>query len=221
MLQYIKNNTIFYAVYLIVVVLTSYFIFTTTQLELHHSINECVGNIYINEFFKYITHLGDGLFLILIAIILLFFDIKKSIVLILCYVIAGGFTQFLKEAFFNFEMRPFFYHSFHNFPLKIVEGVEMHSQNSFPSGHATAAFCLFTFLNFYTKKNSLKFLLISLALLVAFSRVYLSQHFIEDITVGSLIGTVFTTLFLYLIYNTKFLNILNQLEKPVYQFFKK
>jgi membrane-associated phospholipid phosphatase len=221
MLQFFKNNTIFYTVYLITVVFTSYFILTTSQLELHLKINQCVGNVYVNGFLKYITHLGDGLFLILIALIFLFFDVKKSIILLLCYAISGGFTQFLKEAFFNFEMRPFFYHSFHDFPLKIVEGVDMHSQNSFPSGHATAAFCLFTFLSFYTKENILKFSLINLAIVIAFSRVYLSQHFIEDITVGSLIGTGFTTLFLYLIYYTKFLNKLDQLEKPVYQFFKK
>jgi len=221
MLQFFKNNSIFYSVYLITVVFTSYFILTTPQLELHQNINQYVGNVYVNGFFKYITHLGDGLFLILIALIFLFFDVKKSIILLLSYAIAGGFTQFLKEAFFNFEMRPFFYHSFHDFPLKIVDGVDMHSQNSFPSGHATAAFCLFTFLSFYAKEIKFKFLLIFLAIVVAFSRVYLSQHFIEDITVGSIIGTGFTTLLIYSIYYKKFLNKLNHLEKPIYQLFKK
>ena len=221
MYQFIKNNYIFYSVYFIVIVLTSYFIFTTTQLGLHHSINQYVGNKFFDLFFKYITHLGDGLFLVFVAIVILFFDIKKSIVLLLCYAISGGFTQFLKEVFFNFEMRPFFYYSFHDFHLKIVEGVEMHSQNSFPSGHATAAFCLFTFLSFFAKKNSQKLALIFIAFIVAFSRVYLSQHFIEDVTAGSLIGLFFTTLLLYTFYHFNIFFKLNYLEKPIFQFFKK
>jgi membrane-associated phospholipid phosphatase len=39
-----------------------------------------------------------------------------------------------------------------------------------------------------TKYQSLRFFLFGAALLIAFSRVYLSQHFFEDIFTGAIIG---------------------------------
>jgi membrane-associated phospholipid phosphatase len=217
----INNNRSFYFVYLVALLIASFFIFTTEQLQLHQHINYYVGNPILDVFFKYITHLGDGLFLIFIAVIFSFYDAKKALVLLLAYALCGGFTQFLKEVFFNFEMRPYFYHSFYHFPLKTVSGVEMHSQNSFPSGHATAAFCLFTFLSFQVIKNNLKILISVIALIVAFSRVYLSQHFTEDITAGSFIGITFTTMVIYIFYNSKVKSKFSLIEKPIHHFITK
>jgi membrane-associated phospholipid phosphatase len=216
----IKNNSWFYIIYFIALIISCFFILTTEKLQLHQQINHCVGNSITDNFFKYITHLGDGLFLIIVSLLICFFDVKKGIILLFAYAICGGLTQFLKEVFFNFEMRPYFYYSFHQFPLKIVEGVDMHSQNSFPSGHATAALCLFTLISFYTSKKLGKIGIAILALIVSFSRVYLSQHFTEDITVGSLIGVVFTSLVIYIFYFTNFKLKLIKLEKPIQQLFK-
>jgi len=216
----IKNNAWFYIIFSISFFTATYFIITTEQLQLHEQINKNVGNFIFDNFFKYITHLGDGLFLIITALILSIKDVKKGFTLLLAYAICGGLTQFLKEVFFNFEMRPYFYYSFHHFPLKIVEGVEMHSQNSFPSGHATAAICLFTLLSFLVTKNFIKIGFGILAIIVSFSRVYLSQHFLEDITVGGLIGISFTSIIIYLLYFSSLKIKLLKLEKPIFQLFK-
>lgn len=220
MFSLIKNNTWFYLIYSIALLISTYFILTTNQLQLHQQINQIVGNKIIDFFFKYITHLGDGLFLVFVALILSLFDTKKALTLLLAYAVCGGITQFLKEVFFNFEMRPYFYHSFHNFPLKIVNGVEMYSQNSFPSGHATAAICLFTLLGYYATTKFLKIGIATIALVVSFSRVYLSQHFLEDITVGSLIGISFTSLIIYFFYFTSLKLKLLKLEKPIQKLYK-
>lgn len=220
MFTLIKNNSWFYLVYTFAVLISSYFILTTNQLQLHQQINQIVGNEIIDVFFKYITHLGDGLFLVFVALILLFFDTKKSLTLLVAYAVSGGITQFLKEVFFNFEMRPYFYHSFYDFPLKIVNGVDMHSQNSFPSGHATAAFCLFTILSFFSAKKIIQFGIALLTIIVSFSRVYLSQHFIEDITAGSLIGIVFSSLVIYFFYFSHFKVKFESIEKPLFQIIK-
>ena len=47
------------------------------------SINSTVGNQFFDHFFKLVTHLGDGLFAILIAVITLFFNVKKSLYILI------------------------------------------------------------------------------------------------------------------------------------------
>lgn len=67
-------------------------------------------------------------------------------------------------------------------------------ENSFPSGHTTGAFCFFVFMSVLLPRGyrlwGLLFFL--LALLVAYSRIYLAVHFFLDVYVGSIIGTLFT-----------------------------
>jgi membrane-associated phospholipid phosphatase len=81
----------------------------------------------------------------------------------------------------------------------------MFTQNSFPSGHATTCFAIFTTFAFISRDNKLRALLAVLAILFALTRVYLSQHFLEDVLVGSLIGTL-TAVFIGLyMFNNRFL----------------
>ena len=91
--------------------------------------------------------------------------------------------------------------------LPLVPGVDMYHGNSFPSGHASTFFVFFTCCTLllayhYRRKPNLlttsKRWLIRLTMLVllvmaalgAYSRVYLSQHFMLDVCVGSIIGFV-------------------------------
>lgn len=58
--------------------------------------------------------------------------------------------------------------------------------SSFPSGHSASAFSFATLLSaFYPGLISISF---TTASLVAFSRVYLGEHFLSDAVAGSLIG---------------------------------
>jgi membrane-associated phospholipid phosphatase len=216
-----KNNAAFYLPYTVFVIVGAILILKTEQFDLHTKFNSIVGNSFLDFFFKYGTHIGDGLFLILIAIVLFFFNFKNGIFLLVSYALAGGFTQFLKKVFFNFEMRPFFHHTFNGLPLKVVEGVKMYSQNSFPSGHSTSAFCLFFCLSIISPKIWQKILFFCLAIIIGFSRVYLSQHFFEDVYVGSIIGVVFSSIAAYIFFYSKFSVKLTKLEQPINKVFKK
>jgi membrane-associated phospholipid phosphatase len=71
-----------------------------------------------------------------------------------------------------------------------------------PSGHATAAFAVFFSLLFMSKNQLLKFLFFMLAILATFSRTYLSQHWLIDIYIGSIIGFSFS-LFFYIVFYQK------------------
>ena len=72
--------------------------------------------------------------------------------------------------------------------IHLVDGVHLHSSHSFPSGHTTGAFALFGTLALMAKKPLWKLFWLLLACLVGYSRMYLSQHFLIDVTVGSFIG---------------------------------
>ena len=74
----------------------------------------------------------------------------------------------------------------------------MNYWNSFPSGHTACAFAIYFCLSMMVKNNWLKFFFFFLALLTAFTRVYLSQHFFMDVYGGSLVGA-FSALVAYLI----------------------
>jgi membrane-associated phospholipid phosphatase len=69
---------------------------------------------------------------------------------------------------------------------------------SFPSGHAGGVFSLCCFLSMILPRGwgRAGLLLFFVALIVAYSRMYLAAHFYLDIFVGSLLGTV-TTLFCF------------------------
>lgn len=70
--------------------------------------------------------------------------------------------------------------------------------NSFPSGHSTGAFSFFCFLACFLPRRYrfVGVIFFLLALLVAFSRIYLAAHFFSDIYVGSIMGTCLALLML-------------------------
>ena len=216
-----KNNKPFYLLYLAFALTGLVIILVTDKFELHSSFNSIVGFKLSDEFFKYITYLGDGLFLITIAVILFFFNLKNALFLLVSYGLSGGFTQFLKSVFFDDVNRPFFYSSYSGLKLKIVEGVEMFIHNSFPSGHSTSAFCLFFCLSYMVKPVWAKILLFVMGILTAFSRVYLSQHFFEDIYVGSIIGITFSSLAAWVFFVSPLNSRLTKTDQSIQMIFSK
>ncbi|MCA1759425.1 MAG: phosphatase PAP2 family protein, partial [Bacteroidales bacterium] len=68
---------------------------------------------------------------------------------------------------------------------------------SFPSGHTATAFSVFLMLALITKNRWGKLALFFGAVVVAYSRVYISQHFLVDITAGSIISVLLMVLSFY------------------------
>ena len=91
--------------------------------------------------------------------------------------------------------------------LNWVQGLDLYANHSFPSGHTGAAFTMFLILSFFVGKKNYSILFFTIALLVAISRVYLFQHFLIDVWIGSLCGIVFgTTLYHLLMISPLFKN---------------
>lgn len=148
------------------------------------------SNPYADLFFKYVTHLGDGAFVIGTGLILLYKSRPKGILILLAYAVSGIFAQLIKNFGFPKEPRPAEYFSGMMQHLHTVEGVELSHWNSFPSGHTTSAFAFFALIALWVKSPLLKFLCLAAAVTIGFSRMYLMQHFLVDVYAGSLLGTL-------------------------------
>lgn len=185
--NFIKNLP-FFGVFLVFITILISIISKDTKINLHFEYNQYY-NAFFDVFFKYITQLIELVPLIVLFIVLLLTTkIKWSIITLICYLFSGGVTQLLKQ-YFNTD-RPG--KVLEIFDLHYVEGIVIKQHYSFPSGHATAAFALMLCLTLTVKNKWWGLLFGFIACLVAFSRVYLSQHFFIDILVGSIIGTCLT-----------------------------
>jgi membrane-associated phospholipid phosphatase len=76
--------------------------------------------------------------------------------------------------------------------VRSVRWVALHHKYSFPSGHATSVFTAAVIVSlFFLEKKWIAILCFAIAVLTAYSRVYLGEHFVMDVWMGSFIG-VFT-----------------------------
>lgn len=141
---------------------------------------------YPDLFFKYITHLGHGAVPVILFHVLVLVRYSWALGLGVSSLMMGVVIQFLKRSVFAGDHRPAMY--FLDGGLPRIEGVDLMMEHSFPSGHAATAFCVFLMLAILVKQRWATYAFLALALLTAFSRVYISQHFIQDTIVGSWIG---------------------------------
>ncbi len=204
LITFIKNNSFFLVPYIAVSFFLVILIFTNSKAELHIACNEH-HNTFFDFFFKNITRLGNGLVIAILIIILLFVKFKYAIIAGIGNISAIAVTQIIKRFIISKNPRPLkFFSDFSDtaYNLYIVPGTEPTNWYSFPSGHTTTAFAMFLFLSVISKNKILKFIFFIIASLTAYSRVYLSFHFIEDITGGAFIGCFFMTI-VFLIFENK------------------
>jgi len=169
---------------------------------------------FLDSFFRYYTVIGEWIPYIFVFL-LLFYKAGWAAFMFGSISISGLLSQPLKYAFDT--DRPYRYFADHlpDVQLPFVDGVTLSKYYSFPSGHTTTFFALFLCLSIVatdclSKREQTKglsrsrtdlsvvaFLFFMLAVVGAYSRVYLSQHFLEDILGGMILG-IGVTLLLYL-----------------------
>lgn len=177
-------------------------------------LNYWVGNPAINTFYKYFTHVGDGVFAVILAVVVMFFNFKRGQYVLVAYIFAGVTSSLIKY-FFNY-IRPFHYFNWYHkhYTLNLVNGVDMLGERSFPSGHSTAAFVVFSALAFSTENKLAKLIFFIIAINAAFSRMYLSQHWLVDVLTGSLIGITYAIILYFTFYKSDRFHIKLNIFKP-------
>ena len=211
----LKDHKIFLLAYSVFLIITMPVLLMYSKEEIHIFLNGFFSP-FLDEFFKNLTFLGSGIFVASVGIFAMLFSIRKSFFILITWAGTGIIIQVLKRLVFTDVVRPArFFEGI--YPLHLVEGVKLYSLHSFPSGHSASAFGLFLCLALMTKSGGIQFMFFVFALLVAYSRVYLSQHFLIDIYIGSVIGVTGSLIF----YKTVFLSKRPWLNKSVLTIFKK
>lgn len=172
----------------------------------------------LDHFFRYITYVGDGIVVMVIVMFYMFIKLRHSILLFLSYALSSIATQVLKNFFFEHQPRPMSFFEGTDHVIRVVPGVEMHHWKSFPSGHSSAAFTMFFCLGLITERPWLKFIYFALSVLVAYSRVYLSQHFLVDIYAGSILGVATAIIIFKWMETASHFRNKEWLDKPIYSF---
>ncbi len=195
MINLIRRNLSFFLPYLLLLLIGGILqlVFSQAELFLYANANYHAGADF---FFQYCTHLGDGLFYGAVVLLLLFVRYQYVLIAVLSFAVSSLVAQLLKRLLFADVLRPKAFFEKSGQVLHWIEGLEIHTHNSFPSGHATTAFSVFCLLSLLSVNKKWGFCWFCLATLAAYSRVYLGQHFPGDIYAGSVIGTA-TSLFFY------------------------
>lgn len=144
-------------------------------------------------FFTLTTFLGDGLIFVPIILIGLFLKYEISISAAITGILMGISIGILKRQIFTEAQRPKgYFDGVHE--LNFIDGVNVHSHYSFPSGHTATAAAVALLIALYARNTVLSIFLAAMAIMVGLSRVYLAQHFWEDITYGFGVGLIIALL---------------------------
>ena len=176
--------------------------------ELHLVLNKHFSPFF-DIFFKYFSKIGPLIFIV----IALFFIIKKEtfkslLILFSAYGLNFIIGTFVKRNFFKHVHRPTYYFEQKGIDLHLIDGVSSQIPYTFPSGHTAETFLLMLFICMITKSKLIQIIAVILAITMAFSRIYLSKHFLIDTIGGALLGTFVLTLMHYFFQNknSAFLN---------------
>ena len=201
MRQIINDNRLFIIIYLVLWIAGVVVCMAYTKGEIHLFLNQFHSK-FCDFTFKYLTFLGDGLFSTAVVVVLLFIRFRYSLMVLASYLSSGILVQVIKRFIFPDSPRPVLFFK-DVAELYFVPGIHLHSNHSFPSGHSASAFALIITFALIIRNRWIKYLLLILACGVAYSRVYISQHFLIDILIGSLLGFLAALIFYWYFHGLK------------------
>ncbi len=189
MLDMLRRNRLFFLSCGLFWLVVGGLLLNFSKVQLIRWVNEH-NALWADELFRYATYLGDGLFFGLVLVVLLIRSRAVGLAGLGVFLLSSGLSILLKQVIFVGELRPSKYFEHGHWAYHAVKNVALAGYNSFPSGHTISAFALFGFLALVDGHKNRGWLYAGLGILVAYSRVYLFQHFVVDVFAGSLIGTV-------------------------------
>lgn len=195
-----RNNRFFFIGFFIFVLASIAVLISFTKAEGFIVLNPYHTN-FLNLVFIPLTYLGDGIFCIAVGLLLFFFKKRfLSLMVLSSYAISGIIAQILKA--YIVEARPAVYLKDSTYQY-FIENVTLHNFHAFPSGHSASAFALAAVLSFALVNKKYSLLFLAGAILVGYSRIYLAQHFIDDVLAGAIIG-VLSAIFCWIFFEKLF-----------------
>lgn len=192
----------FFVPYLVVLAVCFLVKLTFTREEIYFAINShnyAWGDVIA----PFLTDLGNGWTTVALAAALLLFSYARAFLMAVVYAITSITAQIIKHIFD--APRPILYFKGQLSHIHFVKGIDMLSFHSFPSGHTVTAFSTTLLITYWCRNRLWGLPLLLVATVVGYSRMYLSEHFFEDVTAGSTIGVVVTVFLIAWLDNKKFL----------------
>jgi membrane-associated phospholipid phosphatase len=146
----------------------------------------------LDGFFIRFTFLGDGIFSIVVFVLLLVMRRYSQALQVMTAFLASALCIQVLKSFFSMPRPKQFFPSGQY--AYFIDGVTHMGFSSFPSGHATTIFALATMLALFEKNKKWNAAYLVAAAAVGYSRIYLGQHFLGDVLVGSLMGVLLAVL---------------------------
>lgn len=81
--------------------------------------------------------------------------------------------------------------------LRHVDGIHIHAWQAFPSGHTASAFMGLGILASLYRAGKWQFILILIAAVAGYSRLYLGQHYLHDVIGGACISLIWLMFFVH------------------------
>ena len=145
---------------------------------------------FLDVLFPLLTHMGDTVFYVVVMVVGLMVSYRFVLYGVVSGVLMAGVIFVLKLLFDHPRPIEVFGSMGREGALRLLDGVEMYTNGCFPSGHTTSAFALFFMVSLFAKSRFFKFLCFLGAVTVAYTRMYLAQHFLEDVVFGSVLGVL-------------------------------
>jgi membrane-associated phospholipid phosphatase len=187
LIQSLKKSAIYFTAWLM------FCLFAMAWLSSHSTV-QCFINLntfhsgWMDRLFMLVTFMGDGIFLLIVAAILLIArQYELALKAVMAFLLSGILVQVLKNSITAPRPRVLLESLGLSYQY-FIDGITRIGNSSFPSGHTTTFFALATLLAMQTNNAWKQLLLLLAALLVGYSRIYLGQHFLQDVVTGSVIG---------------------------------
>lgn len=220
-MQILKQHRSFFILYFTFLLFGAYLLFVYSKSSIHIYFNQ-FNNEYLDFIFKYLTHVGDGWSIAFIGLVfLLFRSIRAGLLIWLSGLLSGFLSQGMKHIIFGDTPRPFKYFTeIKPYILHYVDGVDLNLINSLPSGHTSSAFALCLSIAIIYTSRKMDNSMFILAFFIGISRIYLSQHFFEDVFIGSIVGVLSAIVVYSFLYPPNHLENL-KLSSPLIKRFQK
>jgi membrane-associated phospholipid phosphatase len=192
MLKILVNNRSFFIVFMLWLIIGALFQVFYSPTEIMFWINQHHSEA-LDVIFRYVTLLGEDTIFLVMLLSLAFRHYVQEIntaiemkFLLVAWLIKVFVSVSLKNIF-NLP-RPMEVYQHSGREIHLVEGINIHHWQSFPSGHTMTAFAFACFLAIALKQPKGSILMLFIAILVGFSRMYLFQHFPRDVFAGGILG---------------------------------
>lgn len=143
-----------------------------------------------NVFFINVTFLGDGIFVLCLCAFVFLGRNKKRVAAftLYCCLLAAGLVQLVK----NITQQTLTIYFEPGRLQYAANGNGAGGYNIFPSGHTAIAFALATAFVLMLPNRKWQLPVLLAALLVGYSRIYLAANTLQNVVLGSLLGTIST-----------------------------